>query len=412
MHLLTRLLLGTAVAASIALGGGAQAAPDPGAVHARILPFDAHLDIGTDFDSAAEPASVDGKTQFDLPKAARGGVKAVGLAVFAPQEAESDESLAKARAVADAKHRIITGLAERYPDRVGRATSPEQVRSITASDRLAVVETAVNGGAFVATLDDLDAWAARGVAIFGFVHAGHNRLADSSRPSLARGETAAGRSGGLSPLGKQAVARLNRLGVLIDVSQLSDAAFEQVLALSKAPVIASHSDLRALVDNSRNLSDAELDRLKANGGVIAINAFGAYLRPRDPAFAAKLDALKREFGLSDGGNAPLSPERAADYDKRYHDLRATEPKPSVADLVAVVDHAVKRIGIDHVALSSDFNHGGGIVGWQDEGEAGNVTAELLKHGYDEADIAKLWSGNLLRAWQEARDRGQALRTAR
>jgi microsomal dipeptidase-like Zn-dependent dipeptidase len=189
------------------------------------------------------------------------------------------------------------------------------------------------------------------------------------------------------------------------VSQLSDAAFAEVLSLSKAPVIASHSDLRALVDNGRNLTDAQLDALKKNGGVIAINAFSAYLRPRDPAFTAKLEALKAEFGLAGDNSAVLPLDKAKDYDRRYHELRATEPKASVADLVNAVDYAVKRIGIDHVAPSSDFNHGGGITGWADEGEAGNVTVELLKHGYTKEQIARLWSGNLLSVWGEA----QALR---
>jgi microsomal dipeptidase-like Zn-dependent dipeptidase len=394
-----------ASAALLATAGQAPPVPDARSEHAAVLPFDVHLDIAEDFDRRV-PATAAGATQFDLPKAARGGVKAVGIAVFAPQEAEGPAAQAKALATAEAKHAIIAGLAIRYPDRVGRALTPADVRRIAVSGRLVLVETVVNGGAFVRTLQDLDAWAAKGVAIFGFVHAGHNRLADSSRPALVRGETAAGRNGGLSPLGRAAVARLNRLGVLIDVSQLSDAAFDQVLSLSAAPVIATHSDVRARVANNRNLTDAQLDRLKANGGVIAINAFGAYLRPHDAAFEDSLIALKREFGLSDTGNATLSPELAKQYDERYHALRATEPKPTVADLVDAVDYAVKRIGIDHVALSSDFNHGGGVVGWADESEAGNVTAELVRRGYTRADIARLWSGNVLRIWQVARDRAE------
>ncbi|MDB5738678.1 MAG: peptidase renal dipeptidase, partial [Sphingomonas bacterium] len=146
----------------------ANATPNSAAaVQGRVLPFDPHLDIGVDFDSAAVPATVDGNTQFDLPKAARGGLKAAGLAVFVPQDIENDATLASARATADAKHRIIIGLAARYPTQVGLAHSPEELRRIVASHRLAVVETIVNGGAFVASLDDLDVWAAKGVQIFG-----------------------------------------------------------------------------------------------------------------------------------------------------------------------------------------------------------------------------------------------------
>ncbi len=403
-------IAGVALFALIPCATVASAAPlDAAAIHSRVLPLDPHLDISADFDSAAAPATVDGPTQFDLPKVRRGGVKAVGLAVFAPEDVENETTLATARQIAEAKHRVITGLAAHYPEQVELAHSPADVRRIAASGKLAVIETVVNGGAFITNLDELDAWAGKGVAIFGFVHSGHNRMADSSRPALVRGETAAGRSGGLSPLGRDAVERLNRLGVLIDVSQLSDAAFDDVLRLSKAPVIASHSDLRALVDNPRNVTDAQLDALKANGGVIAINAFQVYLRAYEPEMIAKLEALKREFGLSDSGNPPLSEARAKEYDVRFHQLVTTEQKPTVAVMADAVDHAVKRIGIDHVALSSDFNHGGGIIGFENEGEAGNVTAELVKHGYSEADIAKLWSGNVLRVWQAAEDEGDALR---
>jgi len=391
-----------ACAALLAFHGQAYAA-GAADVHLAVLPLDAHVDVPDGFDSAAAPADREGTGQFDLPKIARGGLKSAAVAVFVPQEGETPASLAKARAAADARHEAITGLARRYPAKVEQAFTPADVTRIVASGKFALIESVVNGGAFVASLDDLDQWAKRGVRIFGFVHAGHNRLGDSSRPALVRGE-GPNRSGGLSPLGKSAVTRLNQLGLLIDVSQLSDAAFDDVLKLSKAPVIASHSDLRALVDNGRNLTDAQLDALKANGGVIAINAFSAYLRPRDPAFTAKLDALKVEFGIAGENGATLPPDRAKDYDKRYHDLRATEPRAGVADLVKAVDHVVQRIGIDHVALSSDFNHGGGIVGWENEGEAGNVTAELARRGYSQADIAKIWSGNVLRVWGEAQRR--------
>jgi membrane dipeptidase len=241
-HLISTLAAILAVTTTVT---PSAAAPDAAAIQARIVPLDGHLDIDADFDSDAVPATVDGSTQFDLPKVRRGGLKAGALAIFVPQEAETDTQLTTARAAADAKYRIITGLATRYPDRVALAHSPAELRKIVASGKFAVIESIVNGGAFISSLEDIDAWAAKGIAIFGFVHAGHNRLADSSRPAQARGETAAGRNGGLSPLGKQAVERLNHLGLLIDISQLSDAAFDDVLTLTKAPVIASHSDLRA-----------------------------------------------------------------------------------------------------------------------------------------------------------------------
>jgi microsomal dipeptidase-like Zn-dependent dipeptidase len=182
---------------------------------------------------------------------------------------------------------------------------------------------------------------------------------------------------------------------------LSDAAFNDVLHLTRAPVIATHSDIRALVDNGRNLTDAQLDAIKANGGVVAINAFSAYLRPQDPAVAAKVESLQRRYNIVGGKGVRLTPEQLTSYNTAFHDLLGEQAKATVPDLVGAIDYAVKRIGIDHVAISSDFNHGGGVIGWSNEGEAGNVTAELVRRGYSEADIAKLWSGNVLRVWATA-----------
>jgi membrane dipeptidase len=401
-------LLGTAVALVAPLAATTPAsAVAPAAVeaiHAAALPFDAHADIPDNFD----PAKADqrGQGQFDLAAAAQGGLRGAALAIFAPQEGDSAELLAKARAIAESKHVIITGIAKAFPAKAAIALTPADYRRITASGRFALVESVVNGGAFVGSAEDVDLWAKRGVRIFGFVHAGHNALADSSRPALARGEGLA-RHGGLSAQGKAVLARLNDDGILVDISQLSDAGFDDVLRLSKAPVIASHSDLRALVPNGRNLTDAQLDAIKAKGGVVAVNAFSAYLRPRDPAFAQKLEALKTEYGIDGPDGAKLPPEKAADYDRAYHALRATEPRASVVDLVNAVDHVVKRIGIDHVTLSSDFNHGGGIAGWDHEGESRAVTEELVKRGYKSAEIAKIWSGNVLRVWAQAQSLAKA-----
>ena len=365
-------------------------------IHAAALPFDAHTDIAESFD----PAGSQQQGQFSLALAAKGGLRGAAIAVFAPQEGDGADFVVRARAIADRKDAIIHGIANAFPAKAAIALSPADFRRITASGRFAIVESVVNGGAFVGTPADVDLWAKRGVRVFGFVHAGHNVLADSSRPALARGEQAS-RHGGLSAAGKAVLARLNDDGILVDVSQLSDPAFDDVLRLSRAPVIATHSNLRAIVDNSRNLTDAQLDAIKAKGGVVAVNAFSAYLRPRDPAFTARLEALKREYGIDGPSGAALSPEKAREYDRIYHELRATEPRASVEDLVGAVDYVVKRIGIDHVALSTDFNHGGGIAGWQDEGESAAVTAALLHHGYTQDQIAKIWSGNFLRVWAAA-----------
>lgn len=386
-------LLPAGLALSLAAPAGAQ------------VVFDPHVDFPA---SAASPGWTglrDPGSQVDVERARRGGVTAIGLALFVPQGERSSAAQTEARWSIAARYAALRRLVDANRDQVVLAGSPADVRAAAAAGKLAIVPTILNAWPLGDDPAALDAWRAQGVRIVGFVHAGHNQFADSSRPALARGERA-DEQGGLTPLGRAAVTRLNDLGVLIDVSQLSDKAFDQVLAASRAPVVATHSDIRALVDNPRNLTDAQLDAIAAKGGVVAINAFSAYLHPDSAATKGAIAALQKDYGITPVAGRALSAADQAAYTKRYYAIRAAEPKATLAEFVAAVAYAVKRIGIDHVALSSDFNHGGGIVGWSDVRETGNVTAALRRHGYSNADIAKLWGGNLLRVWQAAIDAGK------
>jgi microsomal dipeptidase-like Zn-dependent dipeptidase len=383
------MILRSALLAAL-LAGAATAAS------AQSIRLDPHEDLPKSALAPGWTGLNDPTSQFDLTRAKRGGLTAAAFAVFAPQGA------ADAAQQFEAKDRAIHALADRNPAQAGFARSPADVRRIVASGRFAVIESILNAAAVGDDLSAFDRWQARGVSIVGFVHAGHNQFADSSRPALQLGDGPL-RHGGLSPLGKAAVARLNDLGILIDVSQLSDAAFDQVLALSRAPVIASHSDVRALVDTGRNLSDAQLDALAAKGGVIGINAFSAYLRPRSAATLAAVEAVRRRYGLPTADGKPLPADRQAAYDHDYHEVVGREPKATLDDLLNAIDYAVKRVGVDHVAISTDFNHGGGVTGWADVGETAAVTAGLKARGYAAGDVEKLWGGNVLRVWQAALD---------
>jgi membrane dipeptidase len=328
------------------------------AIQKRIVAFDSHVDLPFDYPGAAD----DGKTAIDLPKVARGQLKGAALAVFVPQGPRTPEGYAKARQDAETKYKLIKAFAEQNPQRAALAYSPEDVRRLAGQGKFAVAISLLNAYPLGSDLSQIDEWYKRGVRIFGYVHAGHNQWADSSRPSKNLGDGPE-EHGGLSSIGKQGIARLNDLGILIDVSQLSSPAFKQVLSLTRAPVAATHSGVKGIVDVSRNLSDEELELIKKNNGVVQIVAFSNYLRP-----------------APEGGQA--SPA-------------------TVAQFVNAIDYAVKKIGVDHVGIASDFNHGGGVAGWQNEGEGINVTAELLKRGYGERDIAKLWGGNFLRVWAAA-----------
>ena len=373
-------------------------------VHRRIIAFDSHLDLPFDYPGA----DTDGKTQFDLPKVARGQLKGACLAVFVPQGPRTPEGYAKARADAETKYDLIRAVAEQSPNLAALAYSPDDVRRIAGQGKFAVVVSLLNAYPLGTDLSQIDEWYKRGVRIFGFTHAGHNQWADSSRPSQALGDAAEEHSG-LSALGKQGVARLNELGVLIDVSQLTTSSLKQVLSLTKAPVAATHSGVKGLVYSPRNLTDQELELIKQNGGVVQIVAFGNYVRPVPKEITDQVAALQTEYGYK--GNEPpagLSEAKRAEYAERDRKILSAVPSATVAQFVDSIDYAVKKIGIDHVGISSDFNHGGGVVGWENEAECQNVTAELLRRGYAEKDIAKLWGGNFLRVWAEAQKVGKTL----
>lgn len=407
-------LLAAALVFASSLGHAADVVPDlqarAEALQKRITSLDNHLDIPFDFDSGDLDATRDGASQFDLAKAARAPLKGAVIAIFVPQAARTPDGVRETNEKAQRKLAILQGIASAHPDKAAIAGSPDELERIEASGRFAIVPAILNAQFIGKDLAQLDAWHAKGVRIVGFTHNGNNDLADSSRPNLLRGDRL-GEHGGLSPLGKQAVARLNDLGVVIDVSQLSAAALAQVLATTRAPVVATHSNARAIIDHPRNLDDAQLLAIQRNGGVVAVNAYSSWVRPLPKEAIDKLNAIRREHGvpeepgiagvqpLTEKGVKVLTAEQFDRYSKAFHAVTgAAAYRATLGEYVDQIDYVVGKIGVDHVGISSDFNHGGGVTGWNDVGESAHVTAELLKRGYSEADIAKLWGGNFLRVW--------------
>lgn len=382
-------------------------------VQKDIFSLDHHLDIPQDFGSGALDPGRDGPSQFDLPKVEKAHLKGGVIAIFVPQGPRTPEGVEAARVKAEQKYAALTAIAQRYPKRAAIAYSPEELRRIQAEGRFAIVLSILNGSLIGNDLSQLDAWYEKGVRVFGFSHNGNNDLADSSRPNLLRGDKF-NEHGGLSALGKQAVARLNDLGVIIDVSQLSSNALADVLDLTRAPVVATHSNARAIIDHPRNLSDEQLLAVQRNGGVVAVNAYSSWVRPFPEEAQQQLNAIRRKYGVPEepilAGVQPVSPagvtvlsaEQFKAYSAEFHAITgAPEYRATLAEFVNQIDYVVKAIGIDHVGISSDFNHGGGVIGWSDASESVNVTAELLRRGYSKQDIEKLWAGNFLRVWQQA-----------
>ena len=250
-------------------------------------------------------ADRDGPSQLDLVKAGRGRLSGAALAIFGWPEMWSGPDaphkptpgfVDEARHQQEIRYRILTGMVRDFPERVGIAYTPEDFRRLAMEGKFAIVMSMLNAYPLGDDLSQLDLWAARGVRMFGFNYVGNNSWSDSSRP-LPFFNDSPDALGGLSPLGKQAVQRLNDLGVIIDVSQMSTKALEQVAALSRAPIVASHSAPRALVDIRRNLSDHEMQLIKDSGGVIQVVGFPAYLRPLSKPTLEKLDALRARFDL-------------------------------------------------------------------------------------------------------------------
>jgi membrane dipeptidase len=382
------------------------------AIHTKVLTIDTHVDIPFNFSTDAYDMMKPGPRgqQVHLPSMDSGGLDAPFLIVYVGQGERSTTGYTKAHADAFTKfsaiHKLTTQL---YPDKIELALTAADARRIHAAGKKVALIGIENGYSMGKDIRLLDQFHDYGARYFGLVHNGHNDLADSAQPDKARNEPAAEHNG-ISPLGRQVVQRLNELGIMIDVSHSSEKATLDILAASTAPVIASHSSVKGVFDHPRNLSDASLDALKRNGGVTQIVAFDTYLRAVPAAKTAAIAALDKSLGLDQpGARQKMSPEQAAAYDAKMADIHKQWPKAGVKELVDHIDYTVKKIGVDHVGISSDFNGGGGIDGWNNAGETFNVTLELVRRGYTEDQIAKIWGGNLLRVMDDVQRRAAALK---
>jgi membrane dipeptidase len=392
-------------------------------IQERIVSFDSHITLPLDFGTQGKEADKDGSGQFDLLKAGRGRLSAAALTIFGWPEIWNGPNaphrptpgfVEEARNQQEVRYKAISGMVRDFPNQVAIAYTPDDMRRLQGEGKFAVFISLLNAYPLGNDLHLLDKWAARGMRMFGFSYIGNNAWADSSRPLPFFNDTADALDG-LSPLGKRAVQRLNDLGVIIDVSHMSTQALEQVSRLSRTPMVASHSVPRAMVDIPRNLSDKEMQLIRDSGGVVQIVGFSGYLKPLSQKTQAKLNDLRARFDLPPLPNlamalmpgdpviAAWSEQKFGQYAGALYAILEEEPKASLKDLGDAIDYSVRKIGIDHVGIASDFNEGGGLDGWKDVSETRNVTAELLQRGYSEADIGKLWGGNFMRVWQQVQD---------
>jgi membrane dipeptidase len=374
-------------------------------VHHKALTVDAHIDVRPDFNAVGNEATKETPDQFDLPKLERGDLDVATVALFADPLKRTPENIRIARKQIDTKLGALQRFVSQNPDRLEFAYTSADLLSIPARGKHAILLSFLNALSLGKDINMLDTLYRSGVRVFGFTHVGNNDWAASSRPSAAFGDREDDYEGGLSAIGKQAVPKLNKSGMIIDVSQLTKKGLHQVLQLSRAPVIASHSGVSGILESPRNLSDEELKAIAAKGGVVHIVAVAPYLRNNPEYMEAYIKEVLDPFGLKTFAQqdfqSTLDAKTYQKYLDTYKAFSRTEWKyGTLAEFLDAVDYAVKLIGVDHVGLSSDFNHGGGVTGFSNVGDAPNVTKELLRRGYTEQDIDKLWGGNFLRVFRE------------
>ncbi|MBE0594081.1 MAG: dipeptidase [Gemmatimonadales bacterium] len=369
-------------------------------IHQKIVTVDTHVDISDDYATPEVDPGVRGDRQVDLVKMREGGLDAVFFAVYVGQGERTPEAYAEAKAEALNKFAALHRVPEMYPDQIELAYTPADVVRIHESGKLVECIGIENGYVIGQDLALLREYYDLGARYVTLTHNGHNDIGDSSDPVARLGDEES-EHGGLSAFGEQVVQEMNRLGMMVDVSHVAKSTMLDAARLSRAPIIASHSATKALADVSRNMDDEQLLALKANGGVIQVVALGSFDKVDPPEKRAAQQAIREELGLTDrAAFRALTEEQRAEYRRRMEELDERWPRANVQDFVNHIDHAVEVIGIDHVGISSDFDGGGGVVGYSNASEAFNVTLELVRRGYSEEDIAKLWGGNLLRVWRE------------
>lgn len=377
-------------------------------IHSNAIVLDAHADIVLP-ETSPLYLGPDGASKVAPEKLIAGEFDAVVMAIAAGPQLRTPEGNAQARAESLAKLETVQALIASNPETFALATTADQVRANSELGLISVILGFQNAQSLEGDVDRIDAFYAEGVRLFGLTHLGHNDFADSSRPRFD-GETgtyeATEEHDGLSSLGVAAVERIDTLGGLIDVSQMSKAATLQAIEIATLPVIASHSNAKALSDVTRNLSDEEIDRIGETGGVIHIAAFSAYLVDlSDPDLKASIRDVRLAAGLPETYSYPyeLYWELKSDEEKMTFltNMRALVGGETVSRMVDHIDYVVQRIGVDHVGIGSDFNHGGGIVGFEEASAALAVTEELVARGYTDDDINKIWGGNFLRVLNAA-----------
>jgi len=388
-------LLASAAAPALA----APVSPAAKALHESLIVLDTHFDTPANvavpgFDIRARHTVADG-SQVDHPRMIEGGVDGGFFAVFTAQGPRGGAGNAAARDQALMRTVVIHEMVAANRDLFTLATRAEDAEAISRTGKRFVFISMENASPVAGDLSLMKTFYDLGVRMISPVHTANNDLADSSTDPKGP------EFNGLSPLGRQFVAEANRLGMLIDASHASDVVLDQILELSKAPIILSHTGSKAIFDHPRNIDDNRLRALAAKGGVIQLNAFNRYMIdvPANPARDAALAELTKTYGPPRG----VAPDKREAYKAARAAIEAKYPIPraTIDDLVKHIVHAAQVAGKDHIGISGDFDGGGGIAGFEDITDFPALTERLIKAGFTKEDLAKFWGGNALRVLKEA-----------
>lgn len=378
---------------------------DAARIHCAALTIDSHIDVPRNFATPEVDPGIDGTAQLTLPAMRRGCLDA---AFFVAAVGQNERTPAGYRRAWDEALEMIAGIhrmSERYPERIALARSSDDVLRNAAEGRLSALIGIENGYPAGEDPGRVRELFELGVRYITLTHSGHNAIGDSSIPIRELGDRDA-EHGGLSEFGRRLIAEMNCLGMMVDISHTARTTALQAIDASSAPVIASHSGVRAVEDTPRNLDDETLRRLAARGGVVQVAGYSAYVKRNPPEKDRAIADIARQMGV-DGPFAWAQVPNATlvAYGDRLVELDRQWPRATVSDFVDHIDHIVGLVGMDHVGIGSDFYAGGGaasggLTGWMNVAEGVHITEELLRRGYDEQAIAKIWGGNLLRVMRE------------
>jgi membrane dipeptidase len=364
-------------------------------IHASVLTVDTHCDTPMEFTRSDFDLGVKHEDGcVDFPRMKEGGLNAEFFAVFTGQGPRNDSSFSKVHKKALEIFNAIHKNVEKNSTLAELAYTSDDAYRIKKSGKIAAFIGVENGYPIGKDISRVKQYYDLGARYITLSHSRNNDICDSST------DPEGAESNGLSPFGEEVVKEMNRLGMMVDVSHISDKSFYDVIKLSKAPVFASHSSCRALCENPRNIDDNMLLALKKNGGVIQICILSIYLKTPEPnpELEAKLKELRGKYGDSSGLSDSIRRQMRSEYralQKKYEKLA------TVKDAVDHIDHVVQVIGIDHVGIGTDFDGGGGIEGCKTAADMKNITIELVRRGYSKADIEKIWGGNVMRVLHEA-----------